>query len=74
MSKAASEPWTKISDHPVCFHGKDNKYGTLKYSGISGMVGALKLVHRRGFVRCAASTVFNSRWGCAHLANLKGYE
>ena len=71
--QSEDEPWVKISDHEVCFETKGGKHGTLKYDGRSGMIGAMKLVHKSGFVRCHYKTVYSSKWGCAHFPGLERY-
>lgn len=63
-------PWTQINDGKICFEGRGSKYGTLHYSGMNSMVGALKLVHREGLIRCANNVIHNSHWGCPHISFL----
>ena len=60
--------WAKINHFPVCFHARGQKPGTFHYLGDGRLVGAMKLVYQRGFVRCARKRVHNSRWGCYHHA------
>jgi len=51
----------------VCFHAQGKKPGIFYYYGDQGkLVAAMKLVYRRGSVRCVGNSAFNSRWGCYH--------
>ncbi|XP_028519737.1 uncharacterized protein LOC114576733 [Exaiptasia diaphana] len=56
--------WIKISRHLVCFGARGNQYGSFRNYVKEGKVAAIKLVYQHGYVRCANSAVYNSRWGC----------
>ena len=56
--------WQKINTAPVCFGARDNKYGAFNVTK-TGRVRTMKLVHRRGTIRC--NPKFDpSYWGCRH--------
>ena len=46
-----------------CSGAKHNSYNEVTYSGKDNFIGAVKLVHRSGYVGCYASA--HSNWGCA---------
>ena len=55
--------WKKISDAPVCFGARDNKYGVFTIKE-NGLIDTFKLVHASGSgVRCNYFTLA-SYWGC----------
>ena len=60
--------WMKLNSNrnKVCFEGKGNKPGALVYEGEDALIFSMKLVHKSGRIRCAASTSYNSLWGCYH--------
>ena len=46
-----------------CVGAKNNQFKEIAYVGPSRFIGAIKLVHRSGYVSCRFSTV-GSNWGC----------
>ncbi|XP_031550549.1 uncharacterized protein LOC116287973 [Actinia tenebrosa] len=56
--------WQKINLLPVCFEAKGNKPGELTYLSSNVLVGAMKLVHQSGTIRCTANPAYDSKWGC----------
>lgn len=62
--------WQQINLRQVCFHAKGKRPGEFQYLGEGKLLGAMKLVHREGTVRCVANTAYDSRWGCYHYPTL----
>ena len=57
--------WQKMNRlSQVCFHAKGKRPGEFQYLGEEKLLGAMKLVFREGYVRCASNPAYNSRWGC----------
>ena len=56
--------WRKVNSSPVCFGARNHQFGRF-YVPSSGKLGAIKLVHRYGYVSCdTRKTSFWSYWGC----------
>ena len=54
--------WVKWNVDPVCFGTRDDSYGVFNVTQ-GGYIGALKLVHLYGFLRCYPGSPI-SYWGC----------
>ena len=52
----SANEWKQISMFPICVKARDNGYGHLQYLGESKLVGALKLKHKSGHIRCVDSS------------------
>ena len=61
--------WQKVNVDPVCFGAKGDSFGTFEIHK-PGDIYRLKLVHRSGYVNCAFSRAFYTKWGCGlkHLS------
>lgn len=63
---------------PICVKARDNGYGHLQYLGESKLVGALKLKHKSGRIRCVDSSpksVSRGKYGDVLMINsLEGGE
>ena len=59
--------WQKINAAPVCFGARANKYGPFNVTK-TGRVTTMKLVRRRGTIRCNPKDD-PSYWGCRHSGN-----
>ncbi|XP_031560790.1 uncharacterized protein LOC116296830 [Actinia tenebrosa] len=65
--------WTKMSLMPVCFEGRNNRYGHFVNMGESKLVAAIKLVYKSGKIRCVSNVAYDSRWGCHHYSSFVNY-
>ena len=54
--------WVKLNVDPVCFGTRNDSYGVFNVTQ-GGYIGALKLVHLYGFLRCYPGSPI-SYWGC----------
>ena len=57
--------WVKLNVDPVCFGARDDSYGVFNVTQ-RGYIGALKLVHLSGSLRCYPGSPI-SYWGCIHF-------
>ena len=62
LSSLYSVVWVKLNVDPVCFGARDDRYGVFNFTQ-GGYIGALKLVHLYGFLRCYPGSP-TSYWGC----------
>ncbi|XP_032240166.1 uncharacterized protein LOC116619457 [Nematostella vectensis] len=65
--------WTQLTTIPVCFEGRNDRFGQLIYLGDSKLVAGIKLVYRSGVIRCVSNTAHDSHWGCHHYSSFYKY-
>ena len=70
-AKDARIIWTKLGLNSVCFEAQGDRFGLYTHKGEGRIVGAVKLQHISGRVRCATSTkaACDSLWGCDHKSS-----
>ena len=60
-----ADVWQKINNDPVCFGARDDQYGAFKVTK-TGLVKAIKLVHRNGSIKCH-SNYPSTFWSCGNI-------
>ncbi|XP_048585445.1 uncharacterized protein LOC116619641 [Nematostella vectensis] len=75
QGQSDADPWKKISLWPVCFEGRNDRYGFFNYlGGVPRLVAGIKLVHKSGTIRCKTDVSKNSKWGCYRHSEFKDYR
>ena len=66
--------WIKLNSGPVCFEGKNSRYGSFK-PAIGGFLLSMKLVHVSGQINCGIingqRAPYDSNWGCHNWPGLQ---
>ena len=57
--------WQKLNNDPVCFGARDDTYGVLSVTK-TGLVKAMKLVHRHGSLKCHPNYP-STFWSCGNV-------
>ena len=59
-----ADVWQKINNDPVCFGARDDTYGAFSVTK-TGLVKAMKLVHRNGSIKCDPNSP-STFWSCGN--------
>ena len=59
-----ADVWQQINNDPVCFGARDDQYGAFNVTK-TGLVKAMKLVHRNGSITCNPSYP-STFWSCSN--------
>ena len=60
-----ADVWQKVTHNPVCFGARDDTYGAIHLIK-TGLVKAMKLVHRSGSVKCHPDYP-STFWSCSNV-------
>ena len=60
-----ADVWQKINNDPVCFGARHDRYGALNVTN-TGLVKAIKLVHRNGSIKCHPNYP-PTFWSCGNI-------